>query len=151
MDFLEQLRQQKREGEREWASQQAEEQRRKDVETARRRAEEEQRRAAEVERDRRKAEAVFAALPDLVRAASGRGLHAAVLAESFVEEQPQPGGRPITINRRTYHLTGWQVPFHDLCVANGIPLTVVTERVDVGFKGVLRRAFNVLAIDLQRL
>lgn len=151
MDYLEQLRQQKREGDLEWASKQADEQRRKDEETARKRAEEEQRKTVESEKDRRKAEAVFAGLASVVRSASGLGLEVAVLADSFVDEQSQPGSRPITINRRTYHLVGWQIPFYDLCVANGIPLTVVTERVDVAFKGVVHRTFNVLAVDLKRL
>jgi hypothetical protein len=151
MDFLDQLRQQKREGDLEWSSKQAEENRRRDEESARKHAEEEQRRSVESEKDQRKAEAVFGGLPSIVRAASGLGLEVAVLADSFVNEQPQSGSRPITINRRTYHLVGWQIPFHDLCASNGIPMTVVTERVDVAFKGVRHRTFNVLAVDLKRI
>jgi len=151
MDFLEQLRLQKQEGDREWASKQAEEQRRRDDEALRKRAEEDQRRTEERDRDRRKAEQIFAGLADIVRSAAGLGLEVAVLADSFVEDHPQEGSRPININRRTYYLAGWQIPFYEMCGADGIPLTVVSERVDVAFKGVLHRTFNVLAVDLRRL
>jgi hypothetical protein len=151
MDFLEQLRQQKREGAQEWEQQQAEERRRREDEEKRKRAEVEARQAAEREKSQRKAEAVFASLTTLVRAAAARGLDVVVLPEAFVEDQSQPESRVLAVNRRNYYLTGWQIPFHDLCRANGVPLTVVSERVDVAFKGVLHRTFNVLAIDLKNL
>lgn len=151
MSILDNLRAQKQQGEQEWAAKQTEAQRQRDDDAARKREEEERRRSAESEKDRRKAEEMFASLPALVRAASALGLDAAVLADSFVEEKEQEGSLPITLNRRTYHLVGWQLSFYDMCRADRIPLTVVTERVDVAFKGVLHRTFNVLAVDLRNL
>ena len=153
MNLLDQLREQKLEGEREWSEKQADEQQRKAEEAARIRAEEERRRTGEAEKDRKKAEAVFATLPDLVRQTAGKGLKAAVLVDSFVDETPddEKPSRAIVIDRRTYYLKGWQIPFFEMCKESGVPLTIVTERVDVGLKRILHRSYHVLAIDLEHL
>ena len=153
MSLRDELLRQKQAGDNEWAEKQAEEQRKRDEEVARTRAEAEKKRAAEVDRDRRKAESIFATLPEAVRQAAARGLATAVLADSFVAEKPEDGrpSLPFTIDRKTYFLTGWQIPFVELCRADSIPLTVVSERVDVALKGVLHKTFHVLAVDLRQL
>ena len=96
---------------------------------------------------------MFAILPEAVRVASSRGLESAVLADSFVTDRADgdKAAQPLTIDRKTYYLTGWQIPFAAMCRADNIPLTVVTERVDVALKGVLHKTFHLLAIDLKRL
>ncbi len=153
MSLRDELRRQKNEGDREWATKKAEEQRIRDDEAARVREQEEKRRAEEAEKDRKKAEQVFAGLPTAVRTASARGLDKAVLADSFVTDRAEEGKtcRPLAIDRKTYYLTGWQIPFHEMCQTDGIPLTVVTERVDVALKGVLHKSYHLLAVDLKRL
>lgn len=153
MNLRDELSRQKQEGHQEWSAKQAEEQRIKDEEAARIRAEAEKRRSEQEAKDRKKAEEVFATLPGLVRAAASRGLHEAVLADSFVADKPEEGkpSRPVTFDRKTYHLSGWQIPFLEMCAGDNIPLTVVTERVDVALKGVLHKNFHLLAVDLRRL
>jgi hypothetical protein len=153
MSVRDELRRQKSEGDREWAAKQSEDQRKRDDETARVREQEEKRRAAEAEKDRKKAEEVYAGLPAAVRTASARGLDKAVLADSFVTERADEGKtcRPLAIERKSYYLTGWQIPFAEMCQSDGIPLTVVTERVDVALKGVLHKTYHLLAVDLKRL
>lgn len=153
MEFLESLREQKRVGEREFAGKQAEERERKELEEARRRAEEETQRRLYEEKLQRKAQQVYSTLPATVRQASSRGMAAAVILESFVDERP-PSGEPhrqITVDRKAYYLKGWLIPFIELCREDGVPLTVVSEKVDVGLKGVLQRTYHVLAVDLKRL
>ena len=152
MDFLDHLRAQKAEGEQEWRKKLAEEEERKAQEAARIHAEEEKLRLAQEEQDNRKAEAVFASLPELVRQAAGKGLPAAVLSDSIVEESPgDMPSLPMAVNRRTYHLKGWQIPFYKKCKEAGVPLTVVSERAEAGMKRVLGRQYHFLAIDLQHL
>jgi hypothetical protein len=153
MDFLESLRHHKREGERERAEKLAEETRRKVEEEARRKAEEEQRRQLDSDRHLKQAEETLAGLPAAIRFAAAKGLTAAVLPNSFVEERPPQDrpSRPITLNRRTYYLVDWMIPFFDLCQQHNVPLTVVSERVNVGIGKVLHRTYNVLAVDLTRL
>ena len=153
MSVRDELRRQKDEGGREWAAKQAEEHRKQEEEAARVRELEEKRRAAEAEKARKKAAEVFAELPAAVRTASARGLDKAVLADSFVTERSEEGKtcRPMAIDRKTYYLTGWQIPFYEMCQSDGIPLTVVTERVDVALKGVVHKTYHLLAVDLKRL
>lgn len=153
MNFRDQLAAQKREGEREFAEKQQEALEREEQAAAKKRHEEERLRAVESEKDRRKAETVFAGMPGLVRQAAQNGLKAAILLEGFVEERPgdEKPYRTLVQDRRTYYLTGWQVPFYDMCKENGIPLTVVSERVEGGLKRMLRRDYHVLAIDLTSL
>ncbi len=153
MDFRERLRAEKSEGEREWFRKQAEERGREAAESARIREEEEKRRSAEAEKDRIKAEAVFATLPEMVRQAAAKGLRSVVLAESFLDERPddEVPSHTLVLNRRTYYLKGWQIPFYTMCKEAGVPLTVVSEKVDVGLKRLLHHTYNVLAIDLEHL
>lgn len=153
MDFIETLRNQKSEGEREWAAKQADEEQKRTEEAARARAEEELRRNADAERNRKKAADVFATLPALVKQAAARGLDCAILPDSFVEERAPQGEphREVVFSRRTYYLKGWQLPFDDMCREHRVPLTVVTEKVDVGLKRVLHRTYAILAVDLKRL
>ncbi len=153
MDFLETIRAHKREGEREWARQQEEQRQRQEAEAARLRAEEEQRRRAEEQKHQAKAQEVYAMVPGLVRDAAARGLAAAVLPDSFVEDRAPANERSccVTLNRRTCYLKGWLIPFYEICQRDRIPLTLVTEQVDVGLKSIVRRSFHLLAVDLKQL
>ena len=153
MDFLEQLRAQKREGENELAATQAAERARETEEAARVRAKEDNEKAREVEKDRRRAEQVFAGLPELVRKATRQGQRTAILSEGSVSDRP-PGDKPsraVIFNRRTFYLMEWQIPFYDRCREEGVPLTIVSERVNVGLRRVLRRDYHFLAIDIDLL
>lgn len=153
MSFLEHLRAQNIEGRQEWSQKQNEERQRELDEAARLRAEEEARRSELFEKDRRKAEETYALLPALVRDAAARGLKAAVLNNSAVEEHAD-GETPacaILVDRRKFYLTGWQIPFQELCKRDGVPLTVVSEQVETGLKRVLNRRYHFLAVDLERL
>lgn len=153
MDFLDDLRAHKREGQLEWDRKLAEDRRLEAEAAARARADEEHRRAEEAARDRKKAEEVYASLRAVVREAAAKGLKVAVLDSSFVEDHCD-GEKPacaFLVDRRKYYLTGWQIPFCEMCRRDGVPLTVVSEQVDSGLKRVLTRRFNFLAIDLSRL
>lgn len=153
MDFLDHLRAQKLDGAQERARTLAEERRQQEEQAARARAEDERRNADEAEKHRRKAEQVFSSLPDLVRDAAKRGLPAAVLLDGFVDERPEEGkpSRQVVLNRRTWYLKGWQIPFHEMCVQAGVPLTLVSEQADVGMGRILRRRYHILAVDLEHL
>jgi hypothetical protein len=153
MSILDDLRAQKNEGERE-RNQKLEEERRLEAEAAARvRAEDEARRAELAEKELKEAEAAYATLPQLVRQAAEKGLKAAVLSRSFVEEHVD-GEKPafaIMIERRKFYLTGWQIPFYEMCRRDRIPLTVVTEEVDTGMKKLLHRKYHFLAVDMTGL
>jgi hypothetical protein len=153
MHFLDDLRAQKQEGQSEWNRKIAEERERESAEAARLRAEQEARRAAEAEVERIKAEQAYATLPKLVREAAAKGLKSAVLSSSFVEEHAD-GEKPavaLLVDRRKFYLTGWQIPFYQMCRRDGVPLTVVSEEVDTGLKRVLHRRYHFLAVDLEGL
>lgn len=153
MDFLQQLAEQKREGEREFAHKQQKDREREEAEAARASAEEEVRRKIEEEKSMRMAQVVFASLPALVRQAAKNGLSSAVISSGFVEDNKDANEptRPITLNKKTYYLKGWQIPFYAMCVDHSVPLTVLTERVDTGINRVLRRSYYILAIDLTKV
>ena len=153
MEFHQQLAEQKREGEREFAHKQQRDREREEAEVARANAEEEVRRKIEEENNMRKAREVFATLPALVRQAAKNGLLHAVISSGFVDENKDANepSRPITVNKKTYYLKGWQIPFYDMCTEHGVPLTVLTERVDTGINRVLRRSYYMLAIDLAKV
>jgi hypothetical protein len=153
MEFLEHLRAQKLEGELELKKKLDDEQARVAAEAARVRTEEEKLRANEAEKNRKKAEAIYASLPDMVRSAASKGLPTVVLNDGSMEERPDEGkpSRAMVVNGKTYYLTGWQIPFFEKCKETGVPLTVVSEQVDVGIKSILRRQYHFLAIDLEHL
>jgi hypothetical protein len=153
MNFLDDLRAEKQAGKQEWDNKQAEERQREADEAARLRAEEEAQRSAEADRDRKKAEEAYAVLPKIVREAAAKGLKTAVLSNSAVEEHVdgEKAAVAIQIDRRKFYLTGWQIPFYQLCRADGVPLTVVSEEVDTGLKKMLHRRYHFLAVDLERL
>jgi hypothetical protein len=153
MDFLEHLRAQKLEGERDLKRKQDEERDREAEEAAKAREEEEKRIANERERDRKKALAILASLADMVRNAASKGLDTVVLSDSSMAERPEDGkpSRPLVVKQKTFYLTGWQIPFYEMCREAGVPLTVVSEQVEVGIKSVLRHQYHFLAIDLEHL
>ena len=153
MDFLEHLAAQKREGEREFAEKQQRDRDRQDAEAARATAEDELRRKIEEEKNLRKAREVFDSLPALVRQAAKNGLPNAVINSGFVEDHKDSSERcdPVTIDKKTYYFKGWQIPFLAMCKEHGVPLTVLTERVDTGLNRVLKRSYFILAIDMSKM
>jgi len=153
MDFLETLREQKREGEREKASKEAELAQKIADDAARKQRDEDEHRRIEAERHRRKAEQVFATLPALIRQSAALGLESAVLPNAFVEDrQPRDkASKPIVLSRKTFYASEWLIPFLEMCQEHGVPLVIVSEQVNVGLKSILSRTFTTLAVDLKRL
>ncbi len=142
------LRAQKLAGLRERAERLAQEQQR----AAEAAAKQEERRNVELERDRLLARRVLRSLPELIRQAAARGLDAAVLANAFVAEAAaEPSDGVVTIDGRAWALGGWLAPFHTLCEEAGVPLTVVSERVEIDRDPPQHRVYHVLAVDLARL
>ena len=153
MPFLDDLKAQKADGQAEWSRKVADEKQQEAEEAARLRAEEEARRNEQSEKERKRAEDVYAQLPKRVREAAAQGLKAAVLDSAFVEEHAD-GEKPacaIMVDRRKFYLTGWQIPFYEMCRRDGVPLTVVSEEVDTGLKRMLHRKYHFLAVDVEKL
>ena len=147
------LRARKLAGMRERANRLAQERRRDAEAAAKTAAEQQDRESKETERDRQLAHRAFQSLADLIEQSAARGLDAAVLADGFVDASPKSGtvARAVTLDGRVWHLRGWQVHFEALCREAGVPLTVVSERVELDPDRKHDRLYHVLAVDLVRL
>jgi hypothetical protein len=153
MDFLEQLKAQKQAGQEEHRAKLNEQQQRERDEAARLQAQREAEREAISDAQRKKANLIYSTIPGLVRMAASSGMPYAVLDEGMVSDEA-PGQEPhrkIVVDRRTYFLTGWQVPFYEKCKDDAIPLTVVSEESSGGLLGIRKKTFHFLAVDVAKI